>query len=63
MGKSLRTDRYRFVQWTELSTGEIVERELYDHRSNVAEMKNLARDREYQQQLEVLTSELAEQFR
>jgi len=28
---SMRTDQYRFVEWREFSTGEIIERELYDH--------------------------------
>ena len=63
MGKALRTDRYRFVEWTEVRTGHVVERELYDHHSDVAEMKNLAREAGYQERLELLTKQLAEQFR
>jgi iduronate 2-sulfatase len=63
MGRALRTDRYRFVQWTELSTGKVVERELYDHHSDVAEMKNLAGVAGYQERLESLTKQLAEKFR
>jgi arylsulfatase A-like enzyme len=63
MGRALRTDRYRFVQWTELSTGKVVERELYDHHSDVAEMKNLAGVAGYQERLELLTKQLAEKFR
>jgi len=31
MGYSMRTDQYRFVEWRDFSTGEIIERELYDH--------------------------------
>ena len=62
MGRALRTDRYRFVQWIEARTGKVVERELYDHHSDVAEMNNLAADRRYQPQVELLTRELKKRF-
>ncbi|MEZ6088501.1 MAG: sulfatase [Pirellulaceae bacterium] len=40
MGRSIRTDRYRFTQWGEGMFGE----ELYDHHSDPNEFKNLAID-------------------
>jgi len=42
MGRALRTDRYRFVAWTETSSGRVVQRELYDHRTDPNETRNLA---------------------
>ncbi|TWU35340.1 Arylsulfatase [Novipirellula aureliae] len=41
MGYSLRTDRYRYIEWRDFSTGEMVEQELYDHDANEMETKNL----------------------
>ena len=31
MGYSMRTDQYRLVEWRDFSTGEVTDRELYDH--------------------------------
>ncbi len=42
MGYALRTDRYRYVQWRDRGTGEIVAQELYDHHTDPAEDHNLA---------------------
>lgn len=42
MGYALRTDRYRYVEWRDGKTGTVVARELYDHRKDPGEMKNLA---------------------
>ena len=39
-GKTIRTDRYRYVEWTE--NGKIVGRELYDHSVDPLEKKNIA---------------------
>ena len=62
MGRALRTDRYRFVQWIEAKTGKVIERELYDHRLDPAEMRNLAADRRYQAQVKLLTREMKKSF-
>lgn len=43
LGRSLRTDRYRYTEWAEPDT-EPVGRELYDHRADPHETVNLAAD-------------------
>lgn len=42
MGYAIRTDRYRYVEWRNFKTDEVKARELYDHQSDPAEMKNIA---------------------
>ena len=44
MGRAMRTNRYRFVLWEDTKTGDIVERELYDHNKDPLETRNLASD-------------------
>lgn len=41
MGYSMRTDRYRYTEWTSRS-GEVLERELYDHETDPSENENVA---------------------
>ncbi|MFK7819698.1 MAG: sulfatase [Planctomycetaceae bacterium] len=41
MGYSLRTDRYRYIEWRNFETGEVTDRELYDHNESHLETKNL----------------------
>jgi arylsulfatase A-like enzyme len=42
MGHTIRTDRYRYVEWCNLDTGELVAKELYDHRGDPQENVNIA---------------------
>ncbi|MBA3671561.1 MAG: sulfatase [Gemmatimonadaceae bacterium] len=42
MGRSIRTDRYRYVEWTRESSGEVLARELYDHAADPDEDANVA---------------------
>lgn len=45
MGYTIRTDRYRYVEWHSLARpGEIVGRELYDHHADPEENNSLAGD-------------------
>lgn len=44
MGYSLRTDRYRYIEWRDWDTGQSLARELYDHQTDDAETRNLAAD-------------------
>jgi iduronate 2-sulfatase len=41
VGRTLRTDRYRIVVWRD-SEGQVVQTELYDHRSDPEETVNVA---------------------
>lgn len=42
MGYSMRTDRYRFIEWRDFRTGEVTARELYDHHAEEVARTNLA---------------------
>jgi iduronate 2-sulfatase len=42
MGRALRDERHRYVEWRELATGALAARELYDHAVDPAETRNLA---------------------
>ena len=42
MGNSVRTDRWRYVEWRELKDGALVARELYDHTKDPQETRNVA---------------------
>ncbi|HXG70396.1 MAG TPA: sulfatase, partial [Gemmatimonadaceae bacterium] len=42
MGRTIRTDRYRYVEWTREATGEVLARELYDHATDPQENANVA---------------------
>ncbi|MCM2374639.1 sulfatase [Aporhodopirellula aestuarii] len=41
MGYSVRTDDYRLVEWRDFSTGEVTDREMYDHRTEHSETENI----------------------
>lgn len=55
MGYSIRTDRYRYVEWEHLKSGEIRARELYDHRTDPQENVNVAAKPSYSSTVERLT--------
>src|SRR5690606_37689713 len=42
MGYSLRTDKYRYVEWRQIYTGAVVAKELYDHSADPGELKNIS---------------------
>jgi iduronate 2-sulfatase len=42
MGYSLRTDRYRYIEWRDPTSGEVLARELYDHKQDPDETSNIA---------------------
>ena len=45
MGYSFRNERYRSIVWLDEATGEVLAREVYDHRTDPDEAVNLAKDR------------------
>ncbi|MFN0122326.1 MAG: hypothetical protein ACKV2V_17665 [Blastocatellia bacterium] len=44
MGYSLRSTRFRYIEWRDWQSGETVARELYDHQRDPDETRNLAAD-------------------
>ena len=42
MGYSMRTDDWRYTEWTDVKTGQVHARELYDHNRDAQETINLA---------------------
>lgn len=42
MGSAMKTDRYRYVEWTNRKTGDVIDRELYDHATDPGETINIA---------------------
>ena len=44
MGYSMRTDRYRYTEWRNLKSGEILGQEIYDHDHDPNENRNIAAD-------------------
>ena len=63
MGYTIRTDRYRYVEWytwdKELKIkGELLTSELFDHASDPGENLNLAQDTSYSQTISALSQQL-----
>ncbi|MHC4228621.1 MAG: sulfatase [Planctomycetota bacterium] len=54
MGYAVRTNRYRYVEWRNWKTGEVVARELYDSARDTGEMKNLATRPSFQKTVDEL---------
>jgi iduronate 2-sulfatase len=42
MGYSICNSRYRYTEWRDFKSGEVLARELYDHNKDPAETRNLA---------------------
>src|SRR5262249_45009529 len=47
MGYAMRTDRYRYVEWLDAVSGDVVAQELYDHQHDDAENENIAQSSEH----------------
>lgn len=56
MGYTVKTDRYRYVEWTDTKTGNVLARELYDHFIDGAENINQAGNPSYQSERRWLAS-------
>jgi iduronate 2-sulfatase len=59
MGYAMRTDRYRYVEWRDRKSSEVVARELYDHENDPAENENVATRAANQELLTRLAAQLA----
>ncbi len=51
MGYTIKTNRYRYVEWTEIDSGQVIERELYDHFSDGDENVNQAGNASYRNEI------------
>lgn len=47
MGYAVRTNQYRYVEWRKFKTGLLMERELYDHKTDPGENINVIADPRY----------------
>jgi iduronate 2-sulfatase len=72
MGLSIRTDRYRYTEWQRTKhaaesdndfwrgpAGSVQDRELYDHRTDPHESRNIAKSPEMAQTIAALSRQLA----
>ncbi|MEM8782090.1 MAG: sulfatase [Planctomycetota bacterium] len=57
-GFSLRDARFRYTEWRDYETGEVLARELYDHADSVIADRNLADDPAYAQTMDRLAEML-----
>jgi iduronate 2-sulfatase len=53
-GFSVKTQRYNYVEWTRLKTGEVLERELYDRQLDPKETINVINNAEYKEDIKTL---------
>lgn len=60
MGYSVRTTTHRYTEWREWKTNKVIDVELYDHRNDPREMRNIAPIKESQSQLKALSKVIKE---
>lgn len=58
MGYSLRDDRWRFTEWVNSATHEVVSRELYDHRESQRPTQNVVGDANHAKRVSELSQKL-----
>jgi arylsulfatase A-like enzyme len=58
MGYSMRTEHFRYTEWKDRKTGEVLARELYDHRKDPQENINAVAQEEYKQDVQRLAQML-----
>jgi len=63
MGYAVRTDRYRYVEWREWDSGNVVARELYEHPKDADESVNVAGRAEYKGVVERMSLVLRDGWR
>jgi hypothetical protein len=59
MGRSIRTDRYRYIEWRERFDKSLVAAELYDHQVDPQENNSIAGDPLNKELVAQLSSRLA----
>ena len=63
MGYAVRTQRHRYVEWRNWKTGTVEARELYDHKTDPNETKNLAKEASEKENLKQLQQTLRSGWR
>jgi hypothetical protein len=58
MGYTMRTQRYRYTEWLDRGTREVLARELYDHQEDPLENVNRAVDAASAEQVQALAEQL-----
>ena len=56
MGYTIKTDRFRYIEWTEMDSGNVVAKELYDHYIDGEENINQAANPSYRSELPQLSA-------
>jgi len=59
IGRSIRTDRFRYIEWQSLKTKQVVSRELYDHENDPGENVSVAGEAAHAALVEELSRLLA----
>jgi iduronate 2-sulfatase len=62
MGVSVRTARYRYTEWRDFDTGQVIARELYDHSQDPDEHRNIVDETNDSSGLEQAEQLLLRQF-
>lgn len=60
MGYAVKDGRFNYVEWVKLNTGEILEKELYDHQSDPGETRNVIDEEQYQEVIATLSAKTEE---
>jgi hypothetical protein len=63
MGYSMRTKSFRYTEWQNRETGEVMASELYDHRKDPKENENVSARPEYEQDVQRLSRMLERGWR
>ena len=63
MGRSMRTERFRYTEWRDTMSKKIMARELYDHEKDPHENVNAAAEPEYRQDVQRLSQMLKQGWR
>ena len=62
IGYSVRTPKYRYTEWIRIDSGEVMDRDLFDHATDPDENRNVVNDKKYEDEVPKL-SELIKDFR
>jgi iduronate 2-sulfatase len=60
MGYAVKTSHFNYVEWINLSTGEVLAKELYDHSIDPKETKNIIGNDTYAETVKLLASKVKE---